>query len=77
MRVGLVWGGGAGGSEQVFPMPTPCTLIHLTVGAVLMASLWWLRLKKSPQLNERLVNNVRAPPIALRPRPPHRLSLRA
>ena len=64
-------------AEQVFPMPTTCTLIHLMVGAVLMSSLWLLRLKKSPQLNERLVNNVRAPPIVLRPRPPWTLAASA
>jgi uncharacterized membrane protein YdcZ (DUF606 family) len=46
--------------SQVFPMPTTCTLIHLVVGAVLMASLWILRIKKAPQINERLVNAVRA-----------------
>mmetsp|Transcript_31494 Transcript_31494/g.59206 ORF Transcript_31494/g.59206 Transcript_31494/m.59206 type:complete len:547 (-) Transcript_31494:250-1890(-) len=43
---------------KVFPLPTSCTFMHLLTASALMGALWLFRMKKTPEVNKRLVNEV-------------------
>jgi solute carrier family 35 protein E1 len=43
---------------SVFPYASTCTFVHLLTACVLMAFMWLLRLKKLPQINKQVVEQV-------------------